>query len=159
MRKKTGDKRKIFATNRKAHYLYNIESTYEAGIALIGCEVKSAKTSKISLTDSYARIEKNEVFLYNMHISPYEKQDGFTHYETKRKRKLLMRKDEIKKLTGKIQERGYTLIPLLVYLSDRGIVKVELGLAKGKRKFEKRQAIKERDIKRELDQARRTMKR
>lgn len=159
MSKKTGDKRKTFATNRKARYLYNIESTFEAGIVLIGCEVKGAKTSKISLADSYARIENNEVFLYNMHISPYEKQDAFTHYKTKRKRKLLMTKTEIRKLTGKIQERGYTLIPLSVYLSDRGIVKVELGLAKGKRKFEKRQAIKERDIKRELDQAKKAIKR
>ncbi len=159
MSKKTGDKRKVFASNRKAHYLYHIESTFEAGIALIGCEVKSVKASRISLTDSYARIEKEEIFLYNMHIAPYDKQDAFTHYETKRKRKLLMRRPEIKKLAGKIHERGYTLIPLLVYLSPRGIVKLELGLAKGKRKFEKRQAIKERDIRRELDKAKKVFKR
>lgn len=142
---------RIVATNRKAHHLYNIESAFEAGIVLVGCEVKSVKASKISLVDSYARIESDEVFLYNMHIDPYEKRNGFSRQNPRRKRKLLLKKQEIRKLTGKILERGYTLIPLRVYVSDRGIVKIELGLAKGKRKFEKRQAIKERDIRRELE--------
>ncbi len=142
---------KTVATNRKARYLYNIEFTIEAGIALIGCEVKSIKASKISLVDSYARIENSEVFLYNMHISHYEKGDLFTRYDPRRKRKLLLKKTEIKKLSGKVLERGYTLIPLRIYISDRGIVKAELGLAKGKKRFEKRAAIKEREIKRELE--------
>jgi SsrA-binding protein len=142
---------KTVATNRKARHLYNIEFTIEAGIALIGCEVKSVKASKISLVDSYARIEKSEVFLYNMHISHYEKGDLFTRCDPRRKRKLLLKKTEIRKLSVKVLERGYTLIPLKVYISDRGIVKAELGLARGKRKFEKRAAIKEREIKRELE--------
>lgn len=150
MENKKGTIRAV-ATNRKARHLYNIEATYEAGIVLIGCEVKSVKASKISLADSYATIVSGEVFLYNMHISLYEKKDGFTHYSTRRKRKLLLKKMEIRKLTGKIQERGYTLVPLKVYVSRRGIVKVELGLAKGKKKFEKREAIREREIRRELE--------
>ncbi|OQX55367.1 MAG: SsrA-binding protein [Candidatus Cloacimonas sp. 4484_209] len=150
---------KVVATNRKAKHLYHIESTLEAGISLIGCEVKSIKTSKVSLADSYARIENGEVFLYNMHISPYEKSDGFSHYSPKRKKKLLLKKFEIRKLTGKIQQRGYTLIPLKVYISDRGLVKVELGLAKGKKKFEKKQAIKERDIKRETEHIKKMLNR
>ncbi len=146
------------ATNRKARHLYNIISTLEAGIVLVGTEVKSIKASKLSLADSYARIENDEVFLHNMHISNYEKADGFSHYETRRKRKLLLKKAEIRKLRTKLQERGYTLVPLKVYISDRGIVKLEIGLAKGKRKFEKRQAIKEREIKRELERERKAMK-
>ena len=150
---------RIVATNRKARHLFNIESTYEAGIALVGCEVKSVKASKISLVDSYARIESDEVFLYNMHISLYEKRNGFSRQNPRRKRKLLLKKQEIRKLTGKILERGYTLIPLKVYVSNRGIVKIELGLAKGKRKFEKRQAIKERDIKRELERVKKEISR
>jgi SsrA-binding protein len=147
------------ATNRKARHLYNIVSTFEAGIVLVGTEVKSVKASKLSLSDSYARIEDGEAFLYNMHISIYEKADQFSHYQTRRKRKLLLRKTEIRKLTGKLQERGYTLVPLKVYISDRGIVKVEMGLAKGKRKFEKRQAIKEREVKRELEREQKAAKR
>lgn len=142
---------KVVATNRKAKFLYHIESTYEAGIVLVGCEVKSVKASKISLTDSYARIENDEIFLYNMHITPYGKVDGFSKYSPKRKRKLLLNKSEIRKLNVKVNERGYTLIPLKVYITDRGLVKVEIGLAKGKKKFEKRRAIKEREIKREME--------
>jgi SsrA-binding protein len=147
------------ATNRKARHLYKIESTFEAGIVLVGTEVKSVKASKLSLVDSYARIEDGEVFIYNMHISAYEKADRFSQYETRRKRKLLLKKTEIRKLIGKLQERGYTLIPLKVYISDRGIVKLEVGLARGKRKFEKRQAIKEREMKRELDREHKSLKR
>jgi SsrA-binding protein len=147
------------ASNRKAHHLYNIISTFEAGIVLVGTEVKSVKASKLSLVDSFARIEDGEVFLYNMHISIYEKADRFSHYQAKRKRKLLLKRTEIRKLTGKFQERGYTLVPLKVYLSNRGIVKIEMGLAKGKRKFEKRQAIKEREMKRELEREQKAVKR
>ena len=150
---------RIVATNRKARHLYNIESAFEAGIVLVGCEVKSIKASKISLSDSYARVEDGEVFLYNMHISSYEKKNGFSRHNPRRKRKLLLKKQEIRKLTGKIIERGYTLIPLKVYVTDRGIIKVELGLAKGKKKFEKRQAIKERDIKREIEHQKKVLNR
>lgn len=147
------------ATNRKARHLYTIVSSFEAGIVLVGTEVKSVKASKLSLVDSFARIEDGEAFLYNMHIGAYEKADRFSQFQTRRKRKLLLRRTEIRKLTGKLQERGYTLVPLKVYISDRGIVKVEMGLAKGKRKFEKRQAIKEREVKRELDRERKAVKR
>ncbi len=150
---------RTLATNRKARHLYNIESTIESGIVLIGCEVKSVKASKISLVDSYARIDNGEVFLFNLHISPYDKIDHFIQYKTQRTRKLLLKKAEIRKLTGKLQEKGYTLVPLRIYVTDRGIVKVELGLAKGKRKFEKRQVIKERDMKRELERERKGIKR
>ena len=147
------------ATNRKARHIYNIESTFEAGIVLVGTEVKSVKASKLSLSDSYARLEDGEAFVYNMHISIYEKADQFSQYQTRRKRKLLLKRAEIRKLTGKLQERGYTLIPLKVYISERGIVKLEMGLAKGKKKFEKRQAIKEREIKRELEREQKAIKR
>ncbi|TET16863.1 MAG: SsrA-binding protein SmpB [Candidatus Cloacimonadota bacterium] len=150
---------RTLATNRKARHLYNIESTIESGIVLIGCEVKSVKASKISLVDSYARIDDGEVFLFNLHISPYDKIDHFTQYKTQRRRKLLLKKAEIRKLTGKLQEKGYTLVPLRIYVTDRGIVKVELGLARGKKKFEKRQVIKERDMKRELERERKGIKR
>jgi SsrA-binding protein len=153
------NERRTFATNRKARHLFIIESTFEAGIVLIGSEVKSVKSSKISLSDSYARVEDGEVFIYNLHISPYEKIDQFSKYKPRRKKKLLLNKKEIKKLYGKVAERGYTLIPLRVYENKRGLVKVEIGLARGKKKFEKKQAIKERDIKRDLEQQKKEMSR
>lgn len=142
--------KKIVCQNRKARYDYSIDEIYEAGIVLIGAEVKSLRGGRASLRDSYARVKNGELFLHNMHIPPYP----FAHHldlDPTRKRKLLMQKSEIKRLIGKTEEKGYSLIPLSIYLL-RGIIKVELALAKGKRKYDKRYALREREIKRELDQ-------
>ena len=142
--------KKIVCQNRKARYDYSIDEIYEAGIVLAGSEVKSLKEGRASLRDSYARVKKEEIFLHNMHITPYP----FSRHidlDPTRTRKLLMHKKEIKRLIGKTEEKGYSLIPLSVYLL-RGIIKVELALAKGKRKYDKRHALKEREMKRELDE-------
>jgi len=142
--------KKIVCQNRKARHDYSIDEVYEAGIVLAGSEVKSLREGRASLRDSYARVKKEELFLHNMHITPYP----FTHHvnlDPTRTRKLLMHKKEIKRLIGKTEEKGYSLIPLSVYLL-RGIIKVELALAKGKRKYDKRHALKEREMKRELDE-------
>jgi SsrA-binding protein len=142
--------RKIVCQNRKARYDYSIDEIYEAGIVLLGPEVKSLREGRASLKDAYARVKYEELFLYNMHITAYP----FAHHvdiDPTRTRKLLMQKREIKRLIGKTEEKGYSLIPLSVYLL-RGIIKVELALAKGKRKYDKRHVIKEREMKRELDQ-------
>ena len=142
--------KKIVCQNRKARHDYSIDEIYEAGIVLAGSEVKSLKEGRASLRDSYARVKKEELFLHNMHITPY----SFAHHvnlDPTRTRKLLMHKKEIKRLIGKTEEKGYSLIPLSVYLL-RGIIKVELALAKGKRKYDKRHALKEREMKRELDE-------
>jgi SsrA-binding protein len=141
--------KRIVCQNRKARHDYFIDEIYEAGIVLLGPEVKSLRDGRASLKDAYARVKREELFLHNMHISPYP----FAHHvplEPTRTRKLLMHKKEIKKLIGKTEERGYSLIPLSVYLL-RGIFKVELALAKGKRKYDKRHVLKEREMKRELD--------
>ncbi|MGD2126594.1 MAG: SsrA-binding protein SmpB [Desulfobacteraceae bacterium] len=144
--------KKVVCQNRKAAYEYFIEEIYEAGMVLLGPEVKSLREGRASLVDSYARVRKGEVFLYNMHISPYP----YAHHvniEPTRTRKLLLNRREIKRLTGKTEQRGFSLVPLRVYFSG-GWAKVDLALVKGKRKVDKRHAIKERDMKREMDKAR-----
>lgn len=140
---------KIIANNKKAFFNYEILETVEAGISLFGSEVKSIREGQISLKESYAEIKGGEVFLLNSHISPYEAANRFNH-EPLRKRKLLLHRQEIKRLTGKIKEKGLTLIPTKVLINDRGKVKVELALGKGKRAYQKREAIRERDRDREL---------
>ncbi len=140
---------KIVATNRKAYHDYHVGETYEAGIALTGTEIKSVRQGMLSLRDSFARVENGEVFLYDMHVSPYEAGNRFNH-EPRRTRKLLLHKAEIRKLTTKTQEKGFTLIPLKVYLKG-GRAKVELALAKGKRLYDKREDIKRRDVMRQVD--------
>lgn len=145
------EKIKIISENRKARHDYHIHETYEAGIALTGTEVKSLRAGKANLKDSYARIDHNELMLHNMHISPYEQGNRFNH-EPLRTRKLLMHRYEINKLIGKTKEKGYTLVPLKLYFT-RGKAKVELGLATGKKLYDKRQDIAERDAKREMDRA------
>ncbi|MGE5592645.1 MAG: SsrA-binding protein SmpB [Betaproteobacteria bacterium] len=142
---------KIVATNRKAYHDYHIHETYEAGIALTGTEIQSVRRGMVSLRDSFARVEGGEVLLYNMNISPYEHGNRFNH-EPLRTRKLLLHKEEIRKLQGKTQERGFTLVPLKVYLK-RGLAKVELALAKGKKLYDKREAAATRDLAREADRA------
>lgn len=140
---------KIIAQNRKAFHDYFIEETYEAGIELVGTEVKSVRQGKVNLKDSFARVENNEVILYNMHISLYEKGNIFNK-DPLRPRKLLLHRHEINKLSGYVSRKGYTLIPTKVYLK-RGLVKVELAVAKGKKLFDKREDIARRDAKRELE--------
>ncbi|BCS82027.1 SsrA-binding protein SmpB [Anaerocellum diazotrophicum] len=139
---------KIIATNRKAYHDYFIEETIEAGIELKGTEVKSVRLGHVNLKDSFARVEDGEVFLYNMHISPYEKGNIF-NVDPMRDRKLLLHKHEINRLAGYVQQKGYTLIPLKIYIK-RGKIKVELAVAKGKKLFDKREAIAKRDAELEI---------
>jgi SsrA-binding protein len=148
MDKKTRD----LVTNRKARHDYHILETFEAGIALAGTEVKSLRAGKGNLKDSFARVDGGELFLYNMHISPYEKGNIYNK-DPLRTRKLLMHKKQISRLFGLVKEKGLTLIPLKLYLNERGLVKVELGLAKGKALYDKREDIKRRDAGREMEKA------
>lgn len=144
--------KKIVCRNKKARFEYFIEEVFDAGMVLIGAEVKSLREGRANLVDSYAKIKKGEVFLHNMHISPYPFARQM-ELDPMRTRKLLLTKREIKRLIGKTEQKRYALIPLEVYFSGP-YAKVDIALAKGKRKADKRQAIKERDMKRELDQAR-----
>jgi len=140
---------KVIATNKKAYYNYEILESYEAGISLLGSEVKSIREGRISLKESYAEIKGGEIFLLNCHISPYEAANIFNH-DPRRERKLLLHRREIKRLSGKVTEKGLTLIPTKVLINDRGKVKIEVSLAKGKRAYQKREVIRERDRDREL---------
>uniref|UniRef100_A0A7C4Y4H5 SsrA-binding protein n=1 Tax=candidate division WOR-3 bacterium TaxID=2052148 RepID=A0A7C4Y4H5_UNCW3 len=139
---------KIICRNKKAFKDYEIFERFEAGIVLLGNEVKSLKNGNVSIQESYAGIENGEVFIYNMDIAPYEKE--IYHTDRKRKRKLLLKKKEIKRIIGKITMRGFTLIPLSVYINDRNLVKIEIAIARGKKMFEKREEIKKRDIEMEM---------
>lgn len=141
---------KLIASNRKAFHEYFIETRYEVGIVLTGTEVKSLRQGKANLQDSYADIQRGELFLYNLHISPFEKGNIFNH-DPKRTRKLLAHKSEIRKLHAKVKEKGYTLVPLSLYFVKRH-VKVEVALAKGKHSFDKRETIKKKDQQREMSQ-------
>jgi len=146
---------RMIAQNKKAHFDYFIDDEYEAGIALKGTEVKSLRMGKANLRDSYAKIKNGEVFVYQMNISQYP----FTFYDNhqaKRPRKLLLHKQEIKRLTGKTQEKGFTLIPINLYFKG-GKVKLTIGLARGKQKYDKRDAIRKRDEKRDLDRERKSV--
>jgi SsrA-binding protein len=140
---------KIVAENKKAFFNYEILEKIEAGISLVGSEVKSLREGRVSLKESFADIKDGEVYLLNCHISPYEAANRFNH-EPMRPRKLLLHRQEIKRLTGKIKEKGLTLIPTKIYFNDKGKVKVEIALARGKRSYEKKEAIKARDLEREL---------
>lgn len=140
---------KIVAENRRARHDYHIHETFEAGIVLTGTEIKSLRGGRANLTDSYARIENGELFLISAHISPYDQGNRFNH-EPRRNRKLLMHKSEMLRLLGKTREKGYTLVPLKIYLSH-GLAKVELALASGKDLYDKRQAAAEKDAKREVE--------
>ena len=143
------DSIKLIANNKKAYHDYFIEDTYEAGVALHGTEVKSLRMGKCSIKESFVRIEKGEVIVYGMHISPYEKGNIFNK-DPLRPKKLLMHRYEINKITGKIAEKGYTLVPLLVYFKG-SLVKVEIGLARGKKLYDKRQDIAKKDMRREAE--------
>lgn len=140
---------KIIAKNKKAYHDFFIEETYEAGMVLKGTEIKSIRNGKLQLKDSFAKIQNGEVFLWNCHISPYEQGNRFNH-EPERTRKLLLSKKEINKLIGKTKETGYSLVPIKVYLKN-GFAKVEIALAKGKKNFDKRETLKKKDAKRQIE--------
>jgi SsrA-binding protein len=152
----TGDAsdRKVIATNRKARYEYEIFDTFEAGVALLGPEVKSLRAGKANLSDAYATIRGREVFLIGAHISPYP-QAGRANPDPRRERKLLLHRAEIARLQGRVVERGFTLIPLQLYFKN-GRAKVELAIARGKRRYDKREAIRRRETDRELRRATRS---
>ena len=140
---------KVIVTNRKARHDYHFLETWEAGIVLSGTEVKSLRAGKINLTDSYAAVDDGEVYLYNVHVSRYEQGSTFNHEPTRR-RKLLLHRSEIRKLIGRVVEKGLTLIPTRVYFK-RGRAKVEIALAKGKRDYDRRRTIMERDSQRDME--------
>lgn len=143
------ESKKIIANNKKAFYDYFIEDKYEAGIELVGTEVKSLRMGKCSIKEAFVRIQKGEVFIYGMHISPYEKGNIFNR-DPLRARKLLLHRYEIRKIEGQIAQKGYTLVPLNVYLKG-SLMKVEIGLAKGKKQYDKRQDIVKKDQRREAE--------
>jgi SsrA-binding protein len=148
----TAERIKLVCRNRKAYFEYTIDDLYEAGLVLKGTEVKSLRLGKANIQDAYARFRDGEVYLFNAHISPYPHAAGENHEPT-RARKLLLRRREMKRLLGKLVERGYTLIPLKLYFKNE-YAKVELGLAKGKKKADKRETIRRREEQRELERAR-----
>ena len=143
------DSKKLIANNKRAYHDYFLEEKYEAGIALHGTEVKSLRMGKCSIKEAFIRIENDEVLLYQMHISPYEKGNIFNR-DPLRPKKLLLHKDEIRKLKGKIAEKGYTIVPVEVYLKG-SLVKVEIALAKGKKLYDKRADIAKKDMRREAE--------
>lgn len=147
----TSEHKKILTENRKARHDYFIDDEFEAGMVLVGTEVKSLRIGRVNLKDSYAKIKNGEVFVHQMHIGQYP----FAHYDNHdplRPRKLLLHNYEIKKLIGKVQEKGYSLIPVRVYFKN-GKVKMSLALARGKRKYDKRESIRERDEKRDMQRS------
>ena len=135
--------------NKKAYFNYEIADVFDAGVILTGSEVKSLRAGKANMGDSFAIVKREEVWLLKLHITPYSHSSYYNH-EPMRKRKLLLHKREIKKLKTKIREQGYTLVPLKIYFNDRGLVKCQLGLAKGKKRYDKREDIKKRDVERDL---------
>ena len=142
---------KAIAQNRKASHNYFIEDTYEAGLVLQGTEIKSIRAGRVNMKDSFARVERGEVFLHNLHISPYEQGNRYNHEPT-RTRKLLLHKKQISKLIGETQQAGYSLVPLKIYIKN-GVAKVLIGLGKGKKQYDKREDLKRKQAKREVDRA------
>lgn len=140
---------KIVATNKAAYHNYEVVESFEAGISLLGSEVKAIREGRISLKESYAEVRDGGIILVKCHISPYESANIFNH-DPLRERRLLLHRREIRRLTGKVRERGLTLVPTKVFFNERGKVKVELGLARGRRAYEKREIIKKRDTDREI---------
>ncbi|HBM3488465.1 TPA: SsrA-binding protein SmpB [Listeria innocua] len=142
---------KLVAQNKKARHDYAIEETFEAGIVLQGTEIKSVRNARVNLKDSYARIDKGEIFLHNMHISPYEQGNRYNH-DPLRTRKLLLHKKQISRLIGETKESGYSIVPLKMYIKD-GYAKVLIGVARGKKKYDKRQDLKQKEAKRDIVRA------
>lgn len=141
---------KLISNNKKAFYDYFIEEKFEAGIVLVGTEVKSIRNNSVSLKDSYVQIENGEVFIIGMNIPLYTNGNIFNH-EPKRDRKLLLNKSEIRKLKQKIDVDGYTIVPTKIYINERNLVKIEIGIAKGKKNYDKRESIKNKDIQRQIE--------
>lgn len=139
----------ISIKNRSAYYEYFIDATYQAGLVLLGTEVKSLRDGRASFNDSYCIIHKGEIWIKSLHISPYS-HGTVNNHDSNRDRKLLLQKREIKKIEAKLKEKGYTLIPLRIYMNDRNLIKIEIGLAKGKKLYDKRESIKKRDVERDL---------
>jgi SsrA-binding protein len=139
------------AQNRRARHEYSIEDTFEAGLVLRGTEIKSVRAHRVSLADAYARIEKDEAWVVGLHIAPWESADLRFNHEPKRARKLLLHRDEIDELLGKTKAKGLTLVPLSIYINDRGKAKLQLGLARGKQTWDRRREIADRDSKRQLE--------
>ncbi|MEQ1795206.1 MAG: SsrA-binding protein SmpB [Nitrospira sp.] len=152
MSKEKDDQYKVVVTNRKAYHDYFIEEKLEAGIVLLGTEVKSLRDGRVNLLDSYASVRDGEVYLHHCHISPYSHGNMMNH-DPMRVRKLLLHKKQIHKLLGQTQQKGLTLVPLRLYFTDRGHAKVELGLAKGKKLYDRRETIKAREAGREVERA------
>ncbi len=148
---------KVLCQNKKARFLYHIEETWEAGIVLVGSEVKALREGKVSLTDSYARIEKGEIYLHHLHIGQYEAAHNLNH-DSRRVRKLLLHRQEIRRLIGKVEEKGLTLVPLKIYFSG-GLAKVEIALARGKKIHDRREDMKRRVADREMERALKERKR
>lgn len=142
---------KQVAQNKKANHDYFIEETFEAGVVLQGTEIKSIRAGKVQMRDSFAKIEMGEVYLHNMHISPYEQGNRYNH-DPLRTRKLLLHKKQINKLIGETKEQGYTIVPLKVYLKN-GFAKVLIGLGRGKKQFDKREDLKQKEAKRDIERA------
>ena len=151
MAKKIEGEPKQIATNRKAFHNYHIVDTYEAGIALTGTEIKSVRAARVNLTDGFVQIKRGEAWLVNVHIAPYDFGNRENH-EPRRERRLLLHKQEIRKLQSKVSERGWTIVPLRMYLK-RGLAKVEIALVRGKRLYDRRDAVAQRDMDRELRRA------
>jgi len=145
------DNTKVLATNRKAYHDYHIEETYETGVALTGTEIKSVRAGSVNLRDAYAQVKNGELWLMNVHIAPYEPASR-QNVDPYRDRKLLMHRKEILRLFGRVQEKGFTLVPLRMYLK-KNRAKLEIGLARGKRQYDKREAISKRDAAREIERA------
>lgn len=143
---------KIITQNRKARHDYHLVETFDAGIVLMGSEIKSIRDNKINLQDGFVQEQENELWLMNVHINPYEQASIFGHTDPMRPRKLLLHRKEINRIIGKLRERGYTAVPTKVYL-ERGLAKVEIALAKGKKLYDKRQTIAKRDADREIRRA------
>ena len=142
---------KVVATNRKAGRDFHLEERREAGLVLMGTEIKSIRAGRVNLRDSFAMVKEGELWLMNAHIAPYD-QGTYTNHEPRRPRKLLMHRREINRIAGKLQEKGFTLIPLRIYLKNN-LAKVELGLARGKKQYDKRAALREKETRREIDRA------
>jgi SsrA-binding protein len=135
--------------NRSAYHEFSIDAKYEAGLVLLGTEVKSLRAGKVSFADSYCLIHKGEVWLKSLHIAEYS-HGSVNNHDPVRDRKLLLQKREIKKIDGKLKEKGYTLVPLRIYFNEKGIAKMEIGLAKGKKLHDKRETLKKKDVEREM---------
>lgn len=140
----------VVAENRKARHDYHVEETIEAGLCLTGTEIKSIRRGGVNLRDAYAHIDHGEAFLHQVHIAPYREGNRFNH-DPYRIRKLLLHRSQIDELYGRVKQRGYTLVPLRLYLTGRGLAKVEIGVCRGKKAYDKREAIRERDVAREVE--------